>query len=293
MVGVQRGALDFCVQPSGPRRRTLKDRERRFRPVPHPLGFVAVHRRHARRQRREVETDHRQAVRGRPVAQDRHGELGAREVGLDEHRLGVAIEQEAHPLAQLPGRGAQVVAEHALAGTLRDRLHEHRERQPQALQVVGRLDARERRGGYAAIRQDFLGARLVEREPECERVGAGVRDVQILADGGDERFAALTAQSFRHVEHQIGSLEVELLWEEWVGFETDHAAEETESLLHRGDGGWVVPLGERVVGTRRLCRGVRGVRFFVVSETDAHVVSGDLLQKRPLVRSVNRKRVVA
>src|SRR5207245_11799168 len=109
------------------------------------------------------------------------------------------------------------------------------------------------------------------------------------AEGGAERFAALAAQSFRHVEHQIGSLEVERLWEEWVGFETDHAAEETESLLHRGDGGWVVPLGERVVGTRRLCRGVRGVRFFVVSETVAHVVSGDLLQYSTLASVVIRE----
>src|SRR5256885_3847328 len=33
VVGVQRGALDFCVQPSGPRRRTLKDRERRRGPL--------------------------------------------------------------------------------------------------------------------------------------------------------------------------------------------------------------------------------------------------------------------
>src|SRR6267378_6062773 len=78
-----------------------------------------------------------------------------------------------------------------------------------------------------------------------------------------------------------------LLREGLIGFESDDAAEETESLLHRSDGGRVVPLGERVVDARGLGGGVRGVRFLVVCETDAHVVSGDLLQKRPLVRSGN------
>src|SRR6266480_6425627 len=100
--------------------------------------------------------------------------------------------------------------------------------------------------------------------------------------------ATLAAEPFGHVEHQIRAGERELLWEELIGFEADDAAEETESLLHRGDGGGIVPLGVRVVATVGVLGG-RELRFFVVCETDAHVVSGDLLQKRPRVRSVNRK----
>src|SRR3989442_1563077 len=138
-----------------------------FRRVPYPLRLVAVDRRHAGRQRREVEADDREAVRLRPVAQDRHREFGARQGGLDE----------------------------------------------------------------------------------------------------------------------IGMGESEFLGEEFVGFESGHAAEETKSLLHSRDGGWFVPLGERVARTWRLVGGA-AVGFLVVSETDAHVVSGTLLQKRPLCGAV-------
>src|SRR5207247_1898402 len=74
-------------------RRALKDRERCFRAVPHPLRFVAVHRGCARGKRREIESNHRQAIRLRAVPEDRDGELGARQVGLDQDGLGVAVEQ--------------------------------------------------------------------------------------------------------------------------------------------------------------------------------------------------------
>src|SRR6266576_976540 len=84
-----------------------------------------------------------------------------------------------------------------------------------------------------------------------------------------------------------GASEDEVLRKELVGFESDDAAEETESLLHRSDGRRIVPFRKRVTGTVGRCVG-RGIGFFVVCETDSHVVSGDLLQKRPLVRSVNQ-----
>src|SRR5206468_10417480 len=137
----------------------------------------------------------------------------------------------------------------------------------------------------------ILGARLVKGERESERVRARVRNAQVLADRRHQRLTTLATQSLGHVEHQIGTGQGDFLREERIGFEPDDAAEETESLLHRSNGGRIVPLGERVVGTGWLCGGVRGVRFLVVSETDEHVVSGDLLQKSPLVRSVNPKRV--
>jgi len=94
-------------------------------------------------------------------------------------------------------------------------------------------------------------------------------------------------EPLRHVEDEIGACEDHLLRKELIGFEPDDGAEETERLLHRRDGRWVVPLGERVAGTVGFSVG-RGIGFFVVCETDSHVVSGNLLQKRPLGRSVNR-----
>ena len=107
----------------------------------------------------------------------------------------------------------------------------------------------------------------MERERERERVGPRVRDVPVLADRRNKRFPILAVQAFGDVEDEVGPGEGELLREGLIGFEPDDGAEETESLFHRGDGGWVVPLGERVVGTRRLFGRARGLRFFVVSET--------------------------
>jgi len=46
------------------------------------------------------------------------------------------------------------------------------------------LDDPKRRGRYSAIREDFFGASLVQRQRERERVGAGVRNVQVLAQRG-------------------------------------------------------------------------------------------------------------
>jgi len=159
--------------------------------------------------------------------------------------------------------------------------------QRHALDLSRRLDAGERRRGNTTIRQRLLGPTLVQRQRQRERVRACVRDVHVLADRRDERFAALAVEPFGHVENEIGASEDEVLRKELVGFESDDAAEETESLLDRSDGRRIVPFRKRVTGTVGRCVG-RGIGFFVVCETDSHVVSGDLLQKRPLVRSVNQ-----
>jgi hypothetical protein len=98
-------------------------------------------------------------------------------------------------------------------------------------------------------------------------------------------------EPFGHVEHQIRSGGGELLREELVGFETDDAAEETESLFHRSDGGGIVPLSERVVAAV-VFSGGRGFGFFVVRETYSHVVSGDLLQKKAARAVCGSKRIV-
>src|SRR5438067_670344 len=200
-------------------------------------------------------------------------------------------DQEGRPaggaLPQCRDVRAQVAGEHTLSRSLRDRLDEHGVGQRHALDLSRRLDAGERRRGNTTVRQRLLGPTLVQRQRQRERVRACVRDVHVLADRRDERFAALAVEPFGHVENEIGASEDEVLRKELVGFESDDAAEETESLLDRSDGRRIVPFRKRVTGTVGRCVG-RGIGFFVVCETDSHVVSGDLLQKRPLVRSVNQ-----
>src|SRR5256886_16931955 len=93
-----------------------------------------------------------------------------------------------------------------------------------------------------------------------------------LTDRRDQRLATLAAEPFRHVEHQVRAGERELLWEELIGFEADDAAEETEGLLHRGDGGGIVPLGVPVVATVGVLGG-REPPVLLVFETGADVVS--------------------
>ena len=70
-------------------------------------------------------------------------------------------------------------------------------------------------------------------------------------------------QSFGHVEHDVGTGERQFLREGFVGFESNDGAEETESLLDRIDGGWIIPFG---VSIRR---GIR-VRLLIVCEAYSH-----------------------
>src|SRR5207249_9656273 len=102
VVGIERRALDLTIHSARHARRALEDRQGRFGPVPHPLGFVAVHGGRARWQRREVEPDHGQAVRLGAVSENRDRELWTREVRLDQHGLRVALGQEPDALRERP-----------------------------------------------------------------------------------------------------------------------------------------------------------------------------------------------
>ena len=99
---------------------------------------------------------------------------------------------------------------------------------------------------------------------ECERVGAGVRNVQVLAQRGDVRLATRPVQSLGHIEDDVGTGERKFLRQEFVGFETNDGAKETQSLIDRVDGRRVIPF---CVGIRRG----RHVGFLVVCETNPHV----------------------
>jgi len=78
----------------------------------------------------------------------------------------------------------------------------------------------------------------------------------------------------------VGAGEGEFLGEEGVGFEANDAPEETESPLHGVDGGGFVPFDEGVAGGGRIVATAVGERFLIVCESDAQVVSENLLQKK-------------
>src|SRR6266568_728044 len=101
-IRIERDALRLPAERFGDAgRRALEDRERMLGRVPDPFGFVAVHRRRAVRQRREIESDDRQTAHVAVVAEDRDGELWSGQIGLDDDRLAVAIQKERYTLGEL------------------------------------------------------------------------------------------------------------------------------------------------------------------------------------------------
>ena len=90
----------------------------------------------------------------------------------------------------------------------------------------------------------FENRRKYVVDPRAFPVQLLVRDVQVLADRGDEGFTTLAVESLGHVENDVGASEHDVLRKELVGFEADYIAEETERLRHRSDGGW--PMRRRV-----------------------------------------------
>src|SRR6185503_5836972 len=91
-VGVERDALRFADQRlRNPARRALENLERVIARIPDPLRFVAVNGRRAGRQRRKIESDDRQTAHVAVVAQDRNGEFGTGQIGLDQDGLVVTL----------------------------------------------------------------------------------------------------------------------------------------------------------------------------------------------------------
>src|SRR5437773_40359 len=80
---------------------------------------------------------------------------------------------------------------------------------------------------------------------------------------GDVRCTTGAVQPLGHVEDDVGTCERKFLREEFVGLESNHGAEETESLVGRIARRWVIPF---CVGVRRVVC----VRLFVVCETYSH-----------------------
>src|SRR4029078_5869495 len=79
----------------------FEDVERLIRRVPDPLGFVAIDRHGAFRQRVEVDTDDRKHLVRSAVPESAACELGAGEELFGDDRLVVGLEKEARLLFEL------------------------------------------------------------------------------------------------------------------------------------------------------------------------------------------------
>ncbi len=66
--------------------------------------------------------------------------------------------------------------------------------------------------------------------------------------------------------------------EKLIGFEADDVAEEAESLFHRSDGRWILPLSERVVAAVGFSGGP-GTGVFFLSENLCACICGALPEK--------------
>ena len=117
---------------------------------------------------------------------------------------------------------------------------------------VGRaLGEDEGRRGHAVVRHHFLGAPLIEREPEGERVGRVARNAEELADGRDMPLAVRPVEPFGDVEHEVRLDQGEARGKAGVGLEPVDLADGAERALHRIDGGGLVPLGVEI-GLRKV-----------------------------------------
>ena len=117
---------------------------------------------------------------------------------------------------------------------------------------VGRAPGQdEGRRGHAVIREDLLGAPLVEREAEGQRVGGVVGDAEELADRGDVPLAVRAVEALGDVEDEVRPDQREPRGEAVVGLEPVDLADGAERALHRIDGGGLVPLGVEI-GLREI-----------------------------------------
>ena len=86
----------------------------------------------------------------------------------------------------------------------------------------------------------------METERECERIAAGVGDVEEFTDRRDVAFAVHAVEPLGDVEDEVGACGAEFFREGLVGFEADHFAECRECRGHRIDRGGLIPFGVEV-----------------------------------------------
>ena len=178
------------------------------RRVPQPLGFVAVDRRRTLGQRIKTHADDGQAACFVAISEDRDGEFGPGQIGLDEHGLGVGGEEIRHLTDELRAvlqtlRALTPLPQPSKAGFTKSGKGS---RTARASPDCGRG----RRARWARrIGEHLLGAALVSAEAERERIGGVIGDAEELADGRDVAFAVRAVEPLGDVEDEVGTGERE------------------------------------------------------------------------------------
>ncbi len=180
------------------------------------------------------------------VAENRNRELLARQIRLDEHRLGVGREQMRDLADELRAIPAEALYRDALPGSLESRLHEQRKRERHMPRIVRRTGQHEGRGGYSAMREDLFASRLMQGEAQRERIRSMAGHAEELADCRDVRLAIRPIEPFGDVEHEVGAEQRESGREAGVGLEAIDLTHGAQRPLHRIDGGGLIPLGVQV-----------------------------------------------
>ena len=137
------------------------------------------------------------------------------------------------------------------------------------MQIIARLDDQRARHGDAGGLHEPLGAILVERDGQGERIGAGVRNAEHLQHGGHAGLARpADALTLGEVEHEIGCVGQQSCKQlPAVAQLHDLMA---QRLQHRGDGldgGGAVEFFLEIVGD---VSGKGGVAFQIEGDADPH-----------------------
>src|SRR5258706_16376643 len=224
---VERYALNRRLKLSRDTRWTLENVERILGTIPDELRVEAVNRKRALGQRLEIHRDQGQHRRFGAIAEDRAGELLARQKFLDENRLPIVLQEELGLPEKLVAVPAKVAVGDSLRGTFVDRLHKKRQLQllGHPIEVGELLDEKELRRRDPVKGEGLLRSRFVEAERKREGVASGVRNSVKLADRGHVGFAVHPVESFGDVENNVWSRLPELLRKIFVRLEANDFSE--------------------------------------------------------------------
>ena len=214
---------------------------------------------------REDDLHRRQDLQRR--AQHGHGELAPREKLLHERALVVAVVDGAREPPGVALAGGDARLRDALRAPFGDRFDDGGEGEVGGRGFVAAGDHERARRMEAGLAHDRLGDRLVEREHQARRAGAGVRHLEEIEHRGHLGLSAAPGSALGDVEDDVGTRREDGAREGAVGLQRDDVVPQRgegagDGLYRRGR----VVLGLVVLGAAPL--GEHALQ--VVCENDAH-----------------------